>query len=144
MTTWAAVNNYFYACWSEFSVNELSNTFADDVQFVHKRNDGEETIIDGKKAVLKWYRDRFFSNVNINTTRLYNFNWSFERKGRVRVSFVMRQNYDDFVEENAHLFGMTVNVFDVDPETDKITRVSMTSQVAIDSIGEDEYASDKE
>ena len=120
-TVWDAVNTYYRALWTHFSLERLSDVFDDDVVAKHAV-DGDRQII-GKELVLKRYKVSFFDTCDIASTRILSVHMHPHSENSVRVSYTIRQRHND---SRGTRVGSYSELLEVSPVTHKIVYVEMT------------------
>lgn len=133
LSVWTAVDDYYRALWIDCSLSKLSSALDDDVQ---AKNHGfsalssGDSVLSGKEAVLKLYKETFFDTVCKESTRLYNFTMDVSGANGARVSFSVKDHHRD---QRQTRVGKYIQRFTISPETGKIICIDMVLASSRDS-----------
>jgi len=121
LRVWSAVNDYYIALWTHFSVERLAEALDNEIVAKHTHY-GDEDIAD-KELVLLQYKETFFDTCDIESTRIFDFHMHPQSEYAVRVSYTLRQRHNDAREDRVSGYS---ELLQVSPKSGKIIYVEMT------------------
>lgn len=121
LRVWSAVNDYYSALWTHFSLERLKEALDDEIVAKHTHY-GDHDIAD-KELVLLQYKETFFDTCDIASTRIFDFHMHPQSEHTVRVSYTLRQKHNDGRADRVSGYS---ELLEVSPCSGKIIYVEMT------------------
>lgn len=121
LSVWNAVNDYYRALWTHFSLERLAEALDDNVVAKHTHYGDHEVAV--KELVLQQYKATFFDTCDIASTRVFDFHMHPHSEDSVRVSYTISQRHND--ARGVRISGYS-ELLEVSPLTGKIIYVEMT------------------
>jgi len=107
------VLEYYKAIWQYFDVEMLKHIFSNDITTFHKKR-GECSICTmGIENVINAYRENFFSTLDLNRTRIYDFHIQPLPNKKTAEQIIVSYT----LEQTCKTFGRVVETFEI---TDKL------------------------